>query len=45
MRVALIGYRNELQHAEHKSVSTINLRITDRDEKVALNRVDLHIGN
>jgi integrase/recombinase XerC len=26
--IALIGYRNELQHAQHKSVSTINLRIS-----------------
>jgi site-specific recombinase XerD len=25
--IALIGYRNELQHEQHKSVSTINLRI------------------
>jgi site-specific recombinase XerD len=26
--IALIGYRNELQHAQHKSISTINLRIS-----------------
>jgi site-specific recombinase XerD len=26
--IALIGYRNELQHAQHKSVSTINLHIS-----------------
>lgn len=26
--IALIGYRNELQHGQHKSVSTINLRIS-----------------
>lgn len=26
--IALIGYRNELQHEQHKSVSTINLRIS-----------------
>ena len=26
--IALIGYRNELQHEEHKSISTINLRIS-----------------
>jgi site-specific recombinase XerD len=26
--IALIGYRNELQHVQHKSVSTINLRIS-----------------
>jgi site-specific recombinase XerD len=26
--ITLIGYRNELQHAQHKSVSTINLRIS-----------------
>ena len=26
--IALIGYRNELQHAQHKSASTINLRIS-----------------
>src|SRR6266566_3525821 len=25
--IALIGYRNELQHEQHKSISTINLRI------------------
>jgi site-specific recombinase XerD len=25
--IALIGYRNELQHVQHKSISTINLRI------------------
>ena len=26
--IALIGYRNELQHEQHKSISTINLRIS-----------------
>jgi site-specific recombinase XerD len=26
--IALIGYRNELQHEQHKSTSTINLRIS-----------------
>src|SRR5260221_9982224 len=26
--IALIGYRNELQHAQHKSISTINLHIS-----------------
>src|SRR6266849_3649697 len=26
--IALIGYRNELQHVQHKSISTINLRIS-----------------
>lgn len=26
--IALIGYRNALQHEEHKSISTINLRIS-----------------
>jgi len=26
--IALIGYRNELQHEQHKSVSTINLRVS-----------------
>jgi site-specific recombinase XerD len=26
--IALIGYRNELQHKQHKSISTINLRIS-----------------
>jgi site-specific recombinase XerD len=26
--IALIGYRNELHHAQHKSISTINLRIS-----------------
>ena len=26
--IALIGYRNELQHEQHKSVSTINVRIS-----------------
>jgi site-specific recombinase XerD len=26
--IALIGYRNELQHARHKSISTINLQIS-----------------
>lgn len=26
--IALIGYRNELHHVQHKSVSTINLRIS-----------------
>ena len=26
--IALIGYRNELQHTQHKSISTINLRIS-----------------
>jgi site-specific recombinase XerC len=26
--IALIGYRNELQHIQHKSISTINLRIS-----------------
>jgi site-specific recombinase XerD len=26
--IALIGYRNQLQHAQHKSSSTINLRIS-----------------
>lgn len=26
--IALIGYRNELQHAQHKSINTINLRIS-----------------
>ena len=26
--ITLIGYRNELQHEQHKSVSTINLRIS-----------------
>jgi site-specific recombinase XerD len=26
--IALIGYRNELQHEQHKSFSTINLRIS-----------------
>ena len=26
--IALIGYRNELQHAQHKSSNTINLRIS-----------------
>ncbi len=28
MPIALIGYRNELQHEQHKSVSTINLRMS-----------------
>jgi len=26
--IALIGYRNELQHVQHKSISTINLRLS-----------------
>ncbi len=26
--IALIGYRNELQHAQHKSTSTINLHVS-----------------
>jgi hypothetical protein len=26
--IALIGYRNELQHEQHKSISTISLRIS-----------------
>lgn len=26
--IALIGYRNELQHAQHKSTSTINLQVS-----------------
>lgn len=26
--IALIGYRNELQHEQHKSISTINLHIS-----------------
>jgi site-specific recombinase XerD len=26
--IALIGYRNELQHEQHKSISTINLRVS-----------------
>jgi site-specific recombinase XerD len=26
--IALIGYRNELQHAQHKSISTINLQVS-----------------
>jgi len=26
--MALIGYRNELQHEQHKSISTINLRVS-----------------
>jgi integrase len=26
--IALIGYHNELHHAQHKSISTINLRIS-----------------
>lgn len=26
--IALIGYRNELQHEQQKSVSTINLRVS-----------------
>ena len=26
--IALIGYRNELQHEQHKSISTINLRLS-----------------
>jgi site-specific recombinase XerD len=26
--IVLIGYRNELQHEQHKSISTINLRIS-----------------
>ena len=26
--IALIGYRNELQHEQHKSTSTINLRMS-----------------
>lgn len=26
--LALIGYRNELQHKQHKSISTINLRVS-----------------
>src|SRR6266568_3515080 len=26
--IALIGYRNELQHVQHRSISTINLRIS-----------------
>src|SRR5436305_12860974 len=26
--IALIGYRNELQHAQHKSINTINLHIS-----------------
>jgi site-specific recombinase XerC len=26
--IALIGYRNELQHEQHKSISTINVRIS-----------------
>src|SRR5437763_8876202 len=26
--IALIGYRNELQHQQHKSISTINLHIS-----------------
>lgn len=26
--IAIIGYRNELQHEQHKSISTINLRIS-----------------
>lgn len=26
--IALIGYRNELQHEQHKAISTINLRIS-----------------
>jgi site-specific recombinase XerD len=26
--IALIGYRNDLQHGQHKSISTINLRIS-----------------
>src|SRR6266516_1839681 len=26
--IALIGYRNELQHEQHKSINTINLRIS-----------------
>ena len=26
--IALVGYRNELQHEQHKSISTINLRIS-----------------
>ncbi|GHO83213.1 hypothetical protein [Dictyobacter formicarum] len=26
--IALIGYRNFLQHEQHKSISTINLRIS-----------------
>src|SRR5712691_7013135 len=26
--IALIGYRNELQHEQHKSISTINLQVS-----------------
>ena len=26
--IALISYRNELQHAQHKSISTINLQVS-----------------
>jgi len=26
--IAIIGYRNELQHAQHKSISTINMQVS-----------------
>jgi hypothetical protein len=54
--IALIGYRNELQHEQHKSISTINLHqgvTVLGDQEVALSKgviaqeecnLALHIG-